>query len=1120
MKKKFNICQILLFSLIFFSGFTSFAQEFETPYDEICEETNYQEEICKYLYFSKAKILYEEKNYFESANELLKQRPYIQFLQDNEKEELIWFVKNFECGLYTCSNDIIEKIEIINDQLLPDTLILLKKLKKEQRYFELADLTLALAETRKFKNNNQVDYETAKLFNDANEYIKLEGLDKFHPARVIAQLQAYNNGHCHFTYAKKDKRCEQFDKSDISEEINYVKELTEIYSPEDFFEWSNVPFWTLLGALGTRNAESLNPDRAITDIIKKYLSVTAEAEHDWLIEEGEAEGLEYVINYMIEPNTENTIKFFEYYYKLYDEDSFDLYDSRLLNQINYTDILARSYRELNNFEKQVEYYGYFIDHLVEYYDIVGYEKSSKIFNGVTNSLFESIELAAKTQALTTYNSFDLGFEFQLYEGPHEIIPFKIDDQGAIQTCISKGLDQFITVDDKLQKKPSNCPYSFQAFPEIVINNISDDSYLNDWGIENGDILIAVNNWIIDQMKFDSLFTSDNLDIIVTDFLLGFMTTELYFLKSYDYEYYSNLTQEEKDYSYLNLRLVPFVHPVMNEHFSMPDDPNKFLESYNLQLPKIIEKINEQKIVPSETIQAAEIAFKAAQIIFINQASNSFEKMRSRNKLADSELKEKIKLLDQYNKEINILNRKILEEYDAGEERLTFENYGELIQSKTKSLNKLYQNTPELMNISETKKKKIYSFDEIQQLLEKDEILLIYLENFTGNFIVRISGANNSVSILPTYRLHDNLDMFNTTKLDIYYLSDDELRNAVILDIKEKLYNKKNSNFLDNYHESKYFIRQILTPFISEFNRDQKILFMTNIKNNFVPLSVFPSPISEFTSDKKYVVDDLIISNLISLESLENRKSKRIEFKNRKNMSFLGIADPVLNSEKSEQVFALSNIDKFINIFRNSNIVDRSLFSQLEELPDTGNEVKNAFKNFDKNTSKLLLRENASESNLKSIDLSNFDVITFATHAVPVSKNSIYDEPGLILSIPNESSELDDGYLTPNEISKLNLNAELVILSACNTASGNKQDNQILSGLAQAFLYAGAKSVIVSNWIVENRATTLLMNEFYNNWLINNMPIPEALSKAKIYLRDNYDMYEHPAFWGAFTYYGH
>jgi len=83
MKKKFNICQILLFSLIFFSGFTSFAQEFETPYDEICEETNYQEEICKYLYFSKAKILYEEKNYFESANELLKQRPYIQFLQEN-----------------------------------------------------------------------------------------------------------------------------------------------------------------------------------------------------------------------------------------------------------------------------------------------------------------------------------------------------------------------------------------------------------------------------------------------------------------------------------------------------------------------------------------------------------------------------------------------------------------------------------------------------------------------------------------------------------------------------------------------------------------------------------------------------------------------------------------------------------------------------------------------------------------------------------------------------------------------------------------------------------------------------------------------------------------------------
>lgn len=1119
MKNKFGIYQILLFSLIFLINFNSFAEEFYTPYDEMCEENNNQDEICNYLYFEKAKILYEEENYVESANELSKQQPYVRFLQDDVKEELIWFVKNFACGFYACDNDVLEKIEMMNDELLPDILIFLNKLKKQERYYELADLTLALAETRKLKNNNKVDYETAKLFRDANKYLKLEDLDEFDQVRVLLQLNVFNNGHCDYTYEDNDKRCEEFSKTDYSEEINYIKALTEIYSPEDMLEWNNVPLWTLLGSLGTYNAESAEPDQTIVRVIKDYLYGAIGT--DWLVKENETEGIEYIVDYITEPSDKNSIKAFEFFYNLnQEEDSFDLYDTRLLNDISYSGLLASNYRQLDNPEKQLEYYGYYVDHLVEYYDIAGYSKSSEIINAATNNLFEIIELAAKTQALIRKNSFDLGYELQLYsEGPHVIIPFKIDDQGPEQSCISDGIPEFITVDGELEKNPDYCLYNFQAFPEIIINNIADDSYLNDWGIENGDILIAVNDWIIDPMKFDSLFTSDNLDIIITDFLLGLVTTELYFLKRSDYEFFSSLNKATRDTYYVNLRMVPFMHPVMDEYFVMPDDSSKFLESYNDQLPQIIKKISDTIIVAPEVMKAAEVAFKAAQLIFINQASNSFEKMKSRNQLKDSELRENIKLLDQYTKELAILNRKMLEEFDKGQEDITFRNYNDLIQSKTKMLNELYKNTPELKNISEFKKKKIYSFREIQQFLNEDEILILYLENFTGNFIVRISGANTTVSILPTYRLHDRLDFYNTTKLDIYYASDDELRDSVILDIKEKLYNQNDSNFLDNYHESKYFIRQLLTPFVSEFDQNQEILFMTNIKDNFVPLSIFPSPKNEFVTDKKYVVDDFIISNLISLESLENKANTKYEL-NKKSLSFLGIADPILNSKKSDQIFALSNIDKFINIFRNGNTVDRSLFSKLEELPDTSAEVKNAFKNFDKNSSKVLLRENASEKNLKSMDLSNFDVITFATHAVPVSKNSIYDEPGLILSLPDKSSELDDGYLTPNEISKLNLNAELVILSACNTASGNKQDNQILSGLAQAFLYAGAKSVIVSNWVVENRATTLLMNEFYENWLINNMPIPESLSKAKIYLRDNYKMYEHPAFWGAFTYYGH
>ena len=154
-----------------------------------------------------------------------------------------------------------------------------------------------------------------------------------------------------------------------------------------------------------------------------------------------------------------------------------------------------------------------------------------------------------------------------------------------------------------------------------------------------------------------------------------------------------------------------------------------------------------------------------------------------------------------------------------------------------------------------------------------------------------------------------------------------------------------------------------------------------------------------------------------------------------------------------------------------------------------------------------------------MDLSQYDIINFATHSIPVFNNNSFNQPGLVLSLPEKASDLDDGFLTPKEISKLNLKAKIVILSACDTASGNKDNNEILSGLAQAFLYAGAESVIVSHWPVESQATAILMNKFFDNWIKKDLEIAESLSLAKIYLRENFPEYRHPSYWGAFSYYG-
>src|SRR5208337_2682602 len=89
----------------------------------------------------------------------------------------------------------------------------------------------------------------------------------------------------------------------------------------------------------------------------------------------------------------------------------------------------------------------------------------------------------------------------------------------------------------------------------------------------------------------------------------------------------------------------------------------------------------------------------------------------------------------------------------------------------------------------------------------------------------------------------------------------------------------------------------------------------------------------------------------------------------------------------------------------------------------------------------------------------------------VSGNS---EPGLLLTPPVDASEADDGYLTASEIAALKLDADWVILSACNTAAGGAEGAEALSGLARAFLYAQARALLVSHWEVDSDATVKLI----------------------------------------------
>ena len=188
---------------------------------------------------------------------------------------------------------------------------------------------------------------------------------------------------------------------------------------------------------------------------------------------------------------------------------------------------------------------------------------------------------------------------------------------------------------------------------------------------------------------------------------------------------------------------------------------------------------------------------------------------------------------------------------------------------------------------------------------------------------------------------------------------------------------------------------------------------------------------------------------------------------------------------------------------------------LAPLPETADEVREVAASLQASPAALRLGAAASEAAFKETRLADFRVLHFATHGLvtgDVAGETVLGEPALALT-PGRGQ---DGFLMVSEILELDLNADWVVLSACNTAVGNDPDAEALSGLAQAFFYAGARSLLVSHWPVESRSAAHLMTETFRL----RASAPE-LSAAEVQRRVMLDMarggrWDHPAFWAPFV----
>ncbi len=151
---------------------------------------------------------------------------------------------------------------------------------------------------------------------------------------------------------------------------------------------------------------------------------------------------------------------------------------------------------------------------------------------------------------------------------------------------------------------------------------------------------------------------------------------------------------------------------------------------------------------------------------------------------------------------------------------------------------------------------------------------------------------------------------------------------------------------------------------------------------------------------------------------------------------------------------------------------------LTPIPQTADLVCDVGQALGSGEDDIFLGARATETAVKDLStsgrLSSYTIVNFATHGLVTGNMEGIAEPGLVLTPPAAGSATDDGYLSASEVATLKLDADWVILSACNTAAGGAADADALSGLARAFFYAGSRSLIVSHWSVSENAAVKLV----------------------------------------------